>query len=130
GCLGRLLWARALLDLLLGLGACDRDGLLDRLAASLALGQCGVRGDPAEPGARDRSVRAALPVREDRRAAAGELLPALAAGERRLGLGLGELGLRLDVHLPAGQAGGEAGVQALLSSCERELCPWCGMTPS
>src|SRR5205085_5573848 len=80
-----------------------------------------VRRHAAEARAGQRGVRAALAVREDRAAAAGELLLAVAAAVRRLGLGLRELRVGLDVDLPAGQARGEAGVQALLADCEREL---------
>ena len=47
--------------------------------------------------------------------------PSLAAAEGRLGLGLGELGVALDVDLPAGETRGEAGVHALLADREREL---------
>ena len=48
-------------------------------------------------------------------------LLAVAAAERRLGLRLRELGVGLDVDLPAGQPCGEPGVQALLADREREL---------
>src|SRR5206468_847041 len=69
-----------------------------------------------------RRVRAALAVREDRRAAARVLLAVLAlAAEGRLGLGLRELTVGLDVDLPAGQARGQSGVQPLLADREREL---------
>ena len=78
-------------------------------------------GDAAEPRAGQRRVRAALAVGEDRDAAAGEVLAFRAAAEGSLGLGLGELGVGLDVDLPAGEAGGQAGVQALLADREREL---------
>ena len=98
-----------------------RPATLELLAGGLALGELLVRGDAAEARAGQRRVRAALAVREDRDAAAGELLARVAAAERGLGLGLGELGVGLDVDLPAGQARGEAGVQALLADREREL---------
>src|SRR5581483_9908688 len=71
--------------------------------------------------ARQRRVGAALAVREDRRAAAGELLVLALPAERGVGLGLRELRVGLDVDLPAGQAGCEAGVHALLADREREL---------
>jgi hypothetical protein len=64
-------------------------------------------------------VRAALAGREQRDAAAGELF--LLAAEGRVSLGSGELGLGLDVDLPAGQAGGEAGIEALLADRKRQL---------
>src|SRR5918994_848809 len=101
----------------------DRHGLaaLDRLARSLAVGERRVRGDSTEAGTRDRCVRAALAVREDRGAAAGEVLACLPSAEGCLGLGRGKLGLRLDVDLPPGQARGEASVQALLADRERQL---------
>src|SRR5918994_703841 len=101
----------------------DRHGLaaLDRLARGLAVGERRVRGDSTEAGTRDRCVRAALAVREDRGAAAGEVLACLPSAEGCLGLGRGKLGLRLDVDLPPGQARGEAGVQALLADRERQL---------
>src|SRR4029453_454620 len=89
---------------LYGFGAGDRDGLLDHLAAGLTLGQCCVGRDAAEACSRNRRVRAALAVGEDRRAAAGEVLACLAAGESSLRLGGGELGLGLDVDLPPGQS--------------------------
>src|SRR5439155_23528937 len=62
-------------------------------------------------------------VGEDRAAAAGVVLPAFAVApaEGRLGLRVRELGIALDVDLPAGQARGEAGVHALLADREREL---------
>ena len=78
-------------------------------------------GDAAVGGAGQRRVRAALAVREHRAAAAGVLLVVARAGVRRVGLGLGELGLGLDVDLPAGETGREPGVQALLADREREL---------
>src|SRR5918995_2924591 len=101
----------------------DRHGLaaLDRLARGLAVGERRVRGDSTEAGTRDRCVGAALAVREDRGAAAGEVLACLPSAEGCLGLGRGKLGLRLDVDLPPGQARGEAGVQALLADRECQL---------
>src|SRR2546430_6343373 len=73
--------------------------------------------------ARQRGVRAALAVREDRRAAAGDVLDAfaVAAAERGRGLRLRELRVALDVDLPPGEARGEAGVHALLADGKREL---------
>src|SRR5829696_5867883 len=126
-CLRRL----ALLDLgdrLELLDLLGRRSLLSRFGRYLLVllaGELLVRGNAAVAGARDGRVGAALAVREDRGAAAGVvagLAVALArAGERRLGLGLGELLVGLDVHLPAGQAGGETGVQTLLADRERKL---------
>ena len=78
-------------------------------------------GHAAVVRAGQRGVRAALAVRQHRRAAAGELLRVVLAGVGRLGLGLGELGVRLDVDLPARQARGEPGVEAVLADREREL---------
>ena len=80
-----------------------------------------VRRDAAEARAGQRGVRAALAVREDRRAAAGEVLLVAAAAERDVGLRLRELGVGLDVDLPAGETRGEAGVHAFLADREREL---------
>src|SRR5439155_651182 len=94
------------------------DGLDVRLAVGLR--ELLVRRHAAVAGAGQRSVRAALAVREDRRAPAGELL-VLAAAEGRLGLGLRELAVGLDVDLPARQPRGQAGVHALLADREREL---------
>src|SRR5256885_7914836 len=77
---------------------------------------------PAVLRAGERGVRAALAVGEDRGAAAGEVLRAwLAAAEGSLRLGLRELGVALDVDLPAGEARGEAGVHTLLADRERQL---------
>src|SRR5262249_20017861 len=80
-----------------------------------------VRRHAAEAGAGQRRVRAALAVRQDRGAAARQLLLGAAAAERDVGLRLRELGVGLDVDLPAGEARGEAGVHALLADREREL---------
>src|SRR5919108_182056 len=96
------------------IGAADRHRLagLDRLARRLAVGEGGVCRDAAEAGARNRGVRATLSVGEDRGTAAGEVLPLLASTEGGLRLGGRELGLGLDVDLPAGEAGGGAGGSA------------------
>src|SRR3954451_20149107 len=67
--------------------------------------------------ARQRRVRAAPAVAEDRGAAAARLLGLIALV---LLLG-GELGLGLDVDPPAGEAGGEARVLALAADRQREL---------
>ena len=81
-----------------------------------------VSRDPAVLRAGERGVRAALAVGEDRGAAAGEVLRAFsAAAEGSFRLGLGELGVALDVDLPAGEARGEAGVHTLLADRERQL---------
>ena len=82
-----------------------------------------MRRDAAVLRARQRRVRAALAVREDRRAAAGgvALVAGLAAAVGRVGLLLGELGVADDVDLPAGEPVREAGVHALLADREREL---------
>ena len=79
--------------------------------------------DAAETRAGQCSVRAALAVRKDRRATSGVVLAAfaVAAAEGRFGLRLGELGVALDVDLPAGETRGEAGVHALLADRERKL---------
>src|SRR5262245_28171996 len=108
---------RAGLEGRLGLG----DDRLDVRRLGLALGKLLVGGDAAVAGTGQRRVRAPLAVREDRRAAAGELLVFPAAAEGSLGLGLGELTVGLDVDLPAGQTSGQAGVHALLADCKREL---------
>src|SRR3954451_1458965 len=72
---------------------------------------------------RERRIRAALAVGEDRRAAAGEVLALLAVGtaEGRLRLLLGELAVGDDVDLPPGEAVREPRVHALLADREREL---------
>src|SRR5439155_565187 len=82
-----------------------------------------VRRHTAVLRAGQRGVRTTLAVGEDRAATAGVVLPtfAVAAAEGRVGLGLRELGVALDVDLPAGKARGEAGVHALLADREREL---------
>src|SRR5215217_4882566 len=67
---------------------------------------------------RQRRVRAAAAVGEDRPAAAADLLFLLVAG---VGLLLGELGLRADVDAPAGQPRGEPRVLALTPDGEGEL---------
>ena len=89
----------------LWLGSDER--LVSRYAAVTRSGKCG--------------VRAPLPVREDRTAATGVLLVVRCADECGFGLGLGELGLGLDVDLPAGETRREASVQTLLADREREL---------
>src|ERR671925_23664 len=106
-------------DLLDYLGAVA-PALGDRSRSLLPLERL-VRGHAAEAGARQRGVRAALAVREDRRAAAGELLLGVAAAVGRFGLGLRELRVGLDVDLPTREPRGETGVQALLADREREL---------
>src|SRR4029079_9659736 len=97
----------ALRLLLLGGSRLD-DLVAEVLAGGLALGELLVGGDATEARGGQCRVRAALAVREDRDAAAGEVV-AVGAGEGGLRLGLGELGVGLDVDLPAGQAGGGAG---------------------
>src|SRR5919109_5145531 len=76
-----------------------------------------VRIQAAVARAGERGVRAAAAVREDRGAAAADLL-LLVAGVLLL---LGELGLGADVDAPAGQARGEPGVLALAADRQREL---------
>src|SRR6185437_5968065 len=98
----------------------------DRLLVVLDLrteGELLVRGDAAVARAGQRRVRAALAAREHGAAAAGELgVPLLAvAGVGSLGLLGRELGVGLDVDLPAGQARGQAGVHALLADRQRKL---------
>ena len=81
-----------------------------------------MRRDAAVLRAWKRRVRAALAVRQDRRAAAGEVsFLAAVAAECRLGLLLRELGVADDVDLPAGEPVREAGIHALLADREREL---------
>src|SRR5581483_11284139 len=82
-----------------------------------------VRRDTAVLRAGKRGVRAALAVREDRGAAAGDVLAlaAFAPAERGVGLGLRELGVALNVDLPAGEARSEPRVHALLADRKREL---------
>src|SRR3954464_885024 len=102
-----------------GRGRRDRTGcVLARLR--LDLRELLVRRNAAEARAGQRRVRAALAVREERRATAAEVRVSLAA-EGRLGLLLRELGVGDDVDLPAGEPRGEAGVQALLADRERKL---------
>src|SRR5215216_4222832 len=92
-----------------------RSGLADDVG--VLVGQRLVRVEPAVAGSRQRGVRAAPAVGEDRRAAAAGLL-LLVAGVLLL---LGELGLGADVDAPAGQAGGQPGVLALAADRQREL---------
>src|SRR6188472_2419710 len=67
-------------------------------------------------------VRAALAVREKGGAAAREVAVAVVLpGEGSIGLGLGELGVGLDVDLPPREPRGETGVEPLLADREREL---------
>src|SRR5436190_2535730 len=103
---------------------CGASRCLGRLAADVVGAGARerlVRRHAAEAGARQCGVRAALAVRQDRRAAARQLLLVAAAAEGDVGLGLRELGVRLDVDLPAGETRGETGVHALLADREREL---------
>src|SRR5262249_555831 len=65
--------------------------------------------EPAVARARQRGVRAAAAVGEDRVAAAADVLGVLLAVPA-LGLLLGELGLGANVDAPAGQPSGEPGV--------------------
>src|SRR6185436_10892009 len=102
----------ALRILVLG-GARLDDLVAEILAGGFALGELLVGRDAAEARAGQRRVRAALAVREDRDAAAREVV-AVGAGEGSLGLGLRELRVRLDVDLPARQARGESGVRPSL----------------
>src|SRR5215207_8253535 len=89
--------------------------LADDVGVLVGQGLVGV--EPAVARARQRGVRAAPAVGEDRRAAAADLLLLVA----RVLLLLGDLGLRADVDAPAGQARGEARVLALAADREREL---------
>src|SRR5215218_4592254 len=89
--------------------------LADDVGVLVGQGLVGV--EPAVARARQRGVRAAPAVGEDRRAAAADLLLLVA----RVLLLLGELGLRADVDAPAGQARGEPGVLALAADRQREL---------
>src|SRR5215216_260394 len=93
-----------------------RSGLADDVA--VLVGQRLVRVEPAVARARQRGVRAAAPVPEDRGAAAAGLLLLAVA---RVLLLAGELGLGADVDAPAGQPGGEPRVLALAADREREL---------
>ena len=135
-----LLLAGLLLDLLdeLGLGAGDDLGDLALVAVGvgedldLALRQRREDGDlvgleavqslvggkAAVGGAGDRGVRAAAAVGQHRQAVPVGLILALVLD---LLVVLGELGLRLDVDPPAGEAGGEAGVLAVTADRQREL---------
>src|SRR5436190_292792 len=97
------------------------DDRLDVGRLGRALGELLVCGNAAVARAGQRRVRAALAVGEDGGAAAGDLRVLAAAAESGLRLGLSELAVGLDVDLPAGQAGGETGVHALLADREREL---------
>src|SRR5579864_7247790 len=80
-----------------------------------------VRRNSAPAGPGQRGVRAALAVREDRAAPTGEILLVATAAECHVGLRLRELGVALDVDLPAGEARGETCVHAFLADREREL---------
>src|SRR6201996_8798940 len=75
-------------------------------------------GQAAVGRARDRRVRTATAGGQNRHAAAVEGLFALVLD---VGFLRGELGLRLDVDAPAGQAGGEAGVLTVAPDRQREL---------
>src|ERR687888_2174321 len=85
-------------------------------AVRVLLGERLVRVQAAVARTRQRRVRAAPAVGEDRGAAAAGLLLLVA----RL-LVLVEFGLRADVDAPAGQPRGEARVLALAADREREL---------
>src|SRR5207248_9726202 len=81
-----------------------------------------VRRHAAVAGARQGRVRAALAVREDRRAAARDVaVLALLAREGGVRLLLRELGIGDDVDLPSRQAVCEACVHALLPYREGQL---------
>src|SRR5207245_8451799 len=77
--------------------------------------ECVMRREAAVARAWERLVGTALPVREDRRAAAGELLTLAAAAVRRCGFGLGKLAVGLDVDLPAGEPCREPSVEAFFA---------------
>src|SRR5207248_5265388 len=78
--------------------------------------------DAALARAGKRVFPAALAVREDRPAAAGDVaFLALLAGEGGLRLLLGELGIADDVDLPAGEPVRKPRVHAFLADREREL---------
>src|SRR5690349_21420370 len=98
--------------------ACGLSGLTDDVGV-LALERL-VAVETAVARARQRGVRAAAPVREDRVAAAADVLRVLLAVPG-LALLLGELGLGADVDAPAGQARGEPRVLALAADGQRQL---------
>src|SRR5712691_9628085 len=83
-----------------------------------------MRRQAAVARAGERLVRTALAVRQHRRAAAGELLALVRSAVSCGGFRLSELGVRLDVHLPAGEARGQACVQSFLADRERKLIIW------
>ena len=89
--------------------------LADAVAADVSQRLVGLQAAVARAG--QRRVGAAFAVGEDRRAAPGDFLLLVAV----LGLLGGELGLRADVHAPAGEAGGEPRVLALAADRQREL---------
>src|SRR6476619_3702314 len=126
--LGRqLACSERLLDLgdgLLGDGDVVRHGGGDgdRCTGGRIAGDRLVGRDAAVLRPRQGCVRAPLAVREKRGAAAGEVPVAVVlAGEGRIGLLLRELGVGLDVDLPAREARGETRVEPLLADREREL---------
>ena len=86
-------------------------------AVAVDVGERLVGLEAAVARAGQRGVGAAAAVGEDRGAAALDLLLLVAV----LGLLGGELGLRADVHAPAGQARGQARVLALAADRQREL---------
>src|SRR5436190_7477256 len=92
--------------------AAEHDDLVGVEAAQRLVG---VEAAVAGPG--QRRVRAATAGRHDRGAAARDLLLVVAV----LGFLGRELGLRLDVHAPPRQAGGQAGVLTLAADGQREL---------
>jgi len=99
-CLDRIRELVALLRLFGLRGPGLNDQRPEVLAGLVAAGELLVRGDAAEPRAGQRGVRAALAVREDGDTAPGEVV-AVGAGEGCLRLGLRELGIGLDINLPA-----------------------------
>src|SRR4051794_7732653 len=104
----------------LELGVCFGDNRLDVIAGvlerELLMGR-----ETAVPGPGQGLVRAALAVREHRRAATGEFLAFGAGAVSGSRLGLSELGVGLNINLPAGQPGRKPSIEALLADRQREL---------
>src|SRR5580765_2855283 len=104
----------------LELGVCFGHDRFD-VVASVLERELLMSRETAIPGPGQRLVRAALAVREHRGAATREFLAFGAGAVGGSRLGLGELGVGLNVDLPAGQPRRKPGIEALLADRQREL---------